>query len=102
MMPRTLVGVLLSLAAGVFLSTGGIALRLIESAELARQAGSELSKNMVMVGAASAYLPVQEGSLLAAIEELFSQKGKKVVVVNRRAFQMGKATAASTENPVSA
>lgn len=32
-MPRTLLGVLLSLAAGVFLSTGGIALRLVESAD---------------------------------------------------------------------
>ena len=33
LIPRTLLGVLLSLAAGVFLSTGGIALRLVESAD---------------------------------------------------------------------
>lgn len=69
--------------------------QLIEAAALARQAGSARSTNMVMVGAASAYLPVKEKSLLAAIEELFSRKGEKVVAVNRRAFQMGKVTAAS-------
>ena len=70
--------------------------RLVEAAALAQQAGSARSTNMVMVGAASAYLPVQEKSLLAAIEELFSRKGEKVVQVNRKAFQMGKETAAST------
>ena len=70
--------------------------RLVEAAALAQQAGSARSTNMVMVGAASAYLPVQEKSLLAAIDELFSRKGEKVVQVNRKAFQMGKETAAST------
>jgi indolepyruvate ferredoxin oxidoreductase beta subunit len=69
--------------------------RLIEAAALARQAGSVRSTNMVMVGAASAYLPVEEKSLLAAIDELFSRKGEKVVQLNRKAFQMGRETAAS-------
>lgn len=69
--------------------------RLIEAAALARQAGSARSTNMVMVGAASAYLPVEEKSLLAAIDELFSRKGEKIVQVNRKAFQMGRETAAS-------
>jgi indolepyruvate ferredoxin oxidoreductase beta subunit len=69
--------------------------RLIEAAALARQAGSARSTNMVMVGAASAYLPVQEKSLFAAIDELFARKGERVVEVNRKAFQMGKETAAS-------
>jgi len=69
--------------------------QLIEAAALARQAGSVRSTNMVMVGAAAAHLPVQEKSLLTAIDELFSRKGEKVVEVNRKAFQMGKETAAS-------
>jgi indolepyruvate ferredoxin oxidoreductase beta subunit len=69
--------------------------RLIEAAALARQAGSARSTNMVMVGAASAYLPVEEKSLLAAIDELFSRKGEKIVQVNRKAFQMGRKTAVS-------
>jgi indolepyruvate ferredoxin oxidoreductase beta subunit len=69
--------------------------RLIEAAALARQAGSARSTNMVMVGAASAYLPVEEKSLLAAIDELFSRKGEKIVRVNRKAFHMGRETAVS-------
>jgi len=69
--------------------------RLIGAAELAQAAGSARSTNMVMVGAASAYLPIREGNLLAAIEELFSRKGEKVVEVNRKAFQKGKDAAGS-------
>jgi len=68
--------------------------QLIEAAALAQQVGSARSTNMVMVGAASAHLPVQEKSLLAAIDELFSRKGEKVVEINRKAFQIGKETAA--------
>lgn len=69
--------------------------RLIRAAELAGEAGSARSTNMVMVGAASPYLPVDEMHLLAAMEELFSRKGEKVVTINRKAFQAGRDTAAS-------
>jgi len=67
--------------------------RLVGAADLAQAAGSARSTNMVMVGAASAYLPVEEKNLLAAIEELFSRKGEKVVETNRKAFHKGR------ENP---
>jgi indolepyruvate ferredoxin oxidoreductase beta subunit len=69
--------------------------RLVEATDLAQAAGSARSTNMVMVGAASAYLPVEEKNLLAAIEELFSRKGDKVVETNRLAFQKGREAAAS-------
>jgi len=69
--------------------------RLVGAAELAQAAGSARSSNMVMVGAASTYLPVEEKYLLAAIEELFSRKGEKVVETNRKAFQAGRDTQAS-------
>ena len=69
--------------------------RLIGSAELAQAAGSARATNMVMVGAASPYLPVEEGSLLAAIEALFSRKGEKVVGINQKAFRMGREEVAS-------
>jgi indolepyruvate ferredoxin oxidoreductase beta subunit len=69
--------------------------RLIQAAELAREAGSARSTNMVMVGAASPYLPVDEMHLLAAMEELFSRKGEKVVRTNRKAFEAGRDIAAS-------
>jgi len=68
---------------------------LVGAAELAQAAGSTRSSNMVMVGAASAYLPVEEKHLLAAIEELFSRKGEKVVETNRKAFQAGRDAQAS-------
>jgi len=69
--------------------------RLIEAADLAQEAGFARSTNMVMVGAASRYLPVEEKHLLAAIRELFSRKGAKVVETNRRAFQAGRDTVLS-------
>lgn len=69
--------------------------RLIGSAELAQAAGSPRATNMVMVGAASPYLPVEEGSLLAAIEALFSRKGEKVVRINQKAFRLGREAVAS-------
>ncbi|MBN1835208.1 MAG: indolepyruvate oxidoreductase subunit beta [Spirochaetales bacterium] len=64
--------------------------RLVEAAELAREAGSLRATNMVMVGAASGFLPLQEASLLAAIEERFAGKGESVVAVNRAAFALGR------------
>jgi indolepyruvate ferredoxin oxidoreductase beta subunit len=64
--------------------------RLIRAADLAQGAGSARSTNMVMVGAASPYLPVEEKHLLAAIEELFARKGEKVVETNKLAFTLGR------------
>jgi indolepyruvate ferredoxin oxidoreductase beta subunit len=64
--------------------------RLIEAAALAREAGAARATNMVMVGAASGFLPVRERSLLEAIEERFAGKGENVVAVNRRAFNLGR------------
>ena len=64
--------------------------RLIQAAELAQGAGSARSTNMVMVGAACPYLPVEEEYLLAAIGELFSRKGEKVVEANKLAFTLGR------------
>jgi indolepyruvate ferredoxin oxidoreductase beta subunit len=69
--------------------------RLVEAAELAQASGAARSTNMVMVGAASAHLPVEERNLLEAIEELFSRKGEKVVETNRSAFEKGREAAAS-------
>jgi indolepyruvate ferredoxin oxidoreductase beta subunit len=64
--------------------------RLIQAAELAQDAGSARSTNMVMVGAASPYLPVEEAHLLDAMGQLFSRKGEKVVTTNKAAFTLGR------------
>jgi indolepyruvate ferredoxin oxidoreductase beta subunit len=71
------------------------ATRLIEAADLAQAAGSARSTNIVVVGAASTYLPIEEQNLLTAIDELFSRKGEKVVEINRRAFEKGRDAVAS-------
>jgi indolepyruvate ferredoxin oxidoreductase beta subunit len=64
--------------------------RLIEAAALAAKAGATRATNMVMVGAASEFLPIRESSLLVAIDELFARKGESVVAANRAAFASGR------------
>ena len=75
--------------------------RLIEAEALARQAGSARATNMVMVGAASAGLPVAAGHLQQAIEEAFAAKGAEVVRVNLEAFRLGR-EAVGKDRPVGA
>ena len=72
--------------------------RLIQAAALAAEAGAARATNMVMVGAASEFLPIRESSLLAAIDGLFARKGESVVAANRAAFALGrKAVSAAAE-----
>lgn len=64
--------------------------RMVDSNALAREAGSMLATNMVMVGAASSSLPLEEDILEDAIKEVFASKGENVVDVNLKAFRMGR------------
>jgi len=64
--------------------------KLIESRSLAREAGSLLATNMVMVGAASSSLPLELEALEDAIREVFERKGIQVVDTNLRALQLGR------------
>ena len=67
---------------------------LIESEQLARQAGSARATNMVMVGAASHRLPVKVETMEQFIESLFKSKGAQVVAANLKAFHAGRGAAA--------
>ncbi|MGE5358448.1 MAG: indolepyruvate oxidoreductase subunit beta [Bacteroidales bacterium] len=67
---------------------------LVEAEKLAREAGSARATNMVMVGAASRYLPVKVETIEHFIESLFARKGEKVVETNLKAFRAGRETAA--------
>lgn len=58
--------------------------------ELARQAGSMRSSNMVVLGAASVHLPLSVESFEAAIRDMFGRKGEEVVNINIKAFQTGR------------
>jgi indolepyruvate ferredoxin oxidoreductase beta subunit len=60
---------------------------LIAAEEIAREAGSVLAANVVMLGAASHHIPLAEGSLVSAVQGLVP---KKTVEVNTRAFAMGR------------
>lgn len=60
---------------------------LIDAEEIARDAGSVLAANVVMLGAASHHIPLAEGSLVSAVQRLVPQK---TIEVNTRAFAMGR------------
>ncbi len=68
---------------------------LVDADRLAREAGSARATNMVMVGAASHWLPVEVGTIEHFIESLFARKGEKVVATNLKAFLSGREVSAA-------
>jgi indolepyruvate ferredoxin oxidoreductase beta subunit len=68
--------------------------RLVEAAGLARQAGLPRAVNMVMVGAASPFLPIAGEVLERTIASMFAAKEAAVVEANKRAFTLGREAAA--------
>lgn len=63
-------------------------LRLLDAEKLATDAGSPLSQNVVMLGAAAGTMPLKPESLLEAVRRLVP---KKTVEINGRAFEAGRA-----------
>jgi indolepyruvate ferredoxin oxidoreductase beta subunit len=63
---------------------------LVDSEELAKEAGFARAQNMVMLGAASPYLILKEENLRGYIQNLFEPRGEKVVDINLKAFQLGR------------
>ena len=64
--------------------------RIVEAAALAKEAGLARSVNMVMVGAASAFLPIGTKTLEKTIEKMFAGKGGAAVEANIKAFGLGR------------
>lgn len=60
---------------------------LLDADKMAAEAGSPLSQNVVMLGAASHSIPLKSGSLLEAVKRLVP---KKTVEINTKAFEMGR------------
>jgi indolepyruvate ferredoxin oxidoreductase beta subunit len=60
---------------------------LIDADKIALEAGSVLTANVVMLGAASHHIPLAETSLVSAVQRLVPQK---TIEVNTRAFGMGR------------
>jgi indolepyruvate ferredoxin oxidoreductase beta subunit len=71
--------------------------RIVEAVSLAKEAGLVRAVNMVMVGAASPFLPLEEEILEATIDGQFAAAGPAVVDANRRAFSLGRNAAVSGE-----
>lgn len=67
---------------------------LVEAGELARRAGSGRTASVVMVGAASVFLPISPEVIEACLVDGFAAKGERVVAANRSAFALGRAAVA--------
>ena len=64
--------------------------RVVEAAALAKEAGLARSVNMVMVGAASAFLPIKAETLEETIKKMFAHKDMATVEANIKAFELGR------------
>jgi indolepyruvate ferredoxin oxidoreductase beta subunit len=64
--------------------------RVINAAALAKEAGSQRSVNMVMVGAASPFLPLKAETLEETIDSMFASKDAAIIESNRKAFNLGR------------
>jgi indolepyruvate ferredoxin oxidoreductase beta subunit len=60
---------------------------LLDADKMAEEAGSPLSQNVVMLGAASPSMPLKPGSLLDAVKSLVP---KKTININVKAFELGR------------
>ncbi len=69
--------------------------RIVQADTLAKEAGLAKAVNMVMVGAASPFLPVDVGLVEGTICELFAEKEPGVIEANKKAFRLGRAAAES-------
>jgi indolepyruvate ferredoxin oxidoreductase beta subunit len=76
--------------------------RVVAAAELARKAGSARAVNMVIVGAASPFIPVGPAQMEKSIVGLFGAKDASVVEANLKAFASGRAEGASGRSAVGA
>ena len=64
--------------------------RIVETAALSKEAGHAKSVNMVMVGAASAFLPIKPETLEETIKKMFGHKEAAMVEANIKAFNLGR------------
>jgi indolepyruvate ferredoxin oxidoreductase, beta subunit len=68
---------------------------LIDADDIAKDLGSPMSMNMVMVGAASGFLELDYEKLEEGVRFIFGRKGEEVVAKNLSAMKAGKEFAAN-------
>ena len=66
---------------------------IVDATEIAKKIGNSKIANMVLLGAASAIIPISENSMLEAIKKLFQHKSERIIKLNLEAFAEGKKVA---------
>lgn len=64
---------------------------LVDATGIAKELRVARASNMVLLGAASRYLPLETGAFEEAIEVVFGRKGEQIVARNLEAFRRGRA-----------
>ena len=70
----------------------------IEADKTAREIGNPKASNMVMLGAASPFIDIDEEVIIKGIETIFKSKGDKIVSLNIEAFKAGRDFAQKSQN----
>lgn len=63
---------------------------IIDADKIARETGSSRASNIVILGAASQFLKIDQDKLESAIAEVFKRKGNRIVELNLQAFRSGR------------
>jgi indolepyruvate ferredoxin oxidoreductase beta subunit len=66
---------------------------LVDAETVSRELRASRASNMVLLGAASRFVPLEAGDLEAAIAQIFGRKGQTIVEQNINAFRRGRAMA---------
>ncbi len=64
-----------------------------DASKMAKKVGNAKAANIVLLGAAAHLIPIKKRALIAAIKSLFGAKGERVIELNIKAFEAGKAYA---------
>lgn len=62
----------------------------IDADKIAHEIGNPKASNMVMLGAASPFIDIDNEIIINGIETIFKSKGEKIVSLNIEAFEAGK------------
>ena len=62
----------------------------INADRIAREKGNPKASNMVMLGAASPFIAINEDIIIKGIETVFKSKGERIVNMNIEAFKAGR------------
>lgn len=62
----------------------------IDADKIAREIGNPRASNMVILGAASSFIHIDDAIITKGIQTIFKNKGEEIISLNIRAFEAGK------------